>query len=97
LIDCTYGVSSAMRSSPSAFMPAMAPVIGDEQGMPGRALCISANTSSSPITMAPDVQVKPATSILKFGMITRMPPSTSVSMRASVSGVMVASFQMRDS
>ena len=77
-------------------MPAMAPVIGDEQGMPGRALRIRENTLSSPITMAPDVHVKPATSIRKLGMITRMPPSTSFSMRANVSGVIVASFQMRE-
>ena len=37
--------------------------------MPGRDLRIRENTLSSPMTMAPDVHVKPATSILRFGMI----------------------------
>ena len=85
-----------MRLRPSAFMPASAPVIGDEQGMPGRDLRMREKTSSSPITMAPDVQVKPATSMRRFGRITRMPPSMSFTIWESVSGVMVASFQIRE-
>ncbi len=56
VVSGRYGVSTAIRRTPSAASPRFAAPIGVTTGTPGRAAPIAAATASSPITTDADVQ-----------------------------------------